>query len=129
MMSPKKRILLVEDDPGARRVLASCLRPTYDVLTAANGEEALDAAASSPQPDLVVSDVTMTGMGGLEFARRLRARPDTAHIPVVFLTAHSSAGDLISGMRAGAEHYLAKPVSIDLLLSTVAHLLRTNARP
>lgn len=120
----KKRILIAEDNAAARRALAGCLRPMYDVSTAADGQEALDAALAIPQPDLVLSDVTMPEMGGLELARHLRADERTARIPVVFLTAHGTAGDLIAGLQAGAEHYLTKPVNIDLLLSTVEHLLR-----
>lgn len=124
-MQSKKRILIVEDDGASRRALASCLRPMYDVSLAADGAEGLDAATARPGPDLILSDVSLPGIGGLDLARHVRARVGGERIPIVFLTAYSTAGDLVAGLRAGAEHYLTKPVNIDLLLSTIEHLLRT----
>lgn len=123
------RILVVEDDPLTRRALVSLLRSTYyDVAEARDGVEGL-AAAVRLHPQVVVADVTMPAMGGLELVRLLRADARTARLPVVLLTAHSAASELAAGLRAGGAFYLRKPVDADLLASTVEFLLRTHPNP
>ncbi len=116
------RILVVDDDPQILSFLRRGLAyEGYAVDTAEDGESALKRALQVP-PDLVILDVMMPGLDGLEVARRLRAGGD---VPIVFLTARGAVADRVAGLDAGADDYLVKPFSLDELLARVrAHLRR-----
>ncbi len=123
---PPARILVVDDDP---KVLALMRRGLafegYAVDLAADGAEALAMARDHP-PDLVVLDVMLPGLDGLEVCRRLRAAdPD---LPVLMLTARGRVPDRVAGLDAGADDYLVKPFAFDELLARIRALLR-RARP
>ena len=121
-----ERILLVDDDPEVVRLFGYALkRADYEVMEALNGEVALRQAHQTP-PDLIVLDVMMPGLDGYEVARRLRARPETAAVPIVILTARALVPDHVGGMQAGATAYLVKPVMPSVLLQTLREILATH---
>ncbi len=117
-------VLVVDDEPAVRDSLARTLRfEGYDVVTADDGVAALDAVRAS-RPDLVVLDVMMPRMDGLEACRQLRTDQHT--LPVLMLTARDSVGDRVAGLDAGADDYLVKPFALQELLARVRALLRRS---
>ncbi len=115
------RILVVDDDENVRRLVAAYLeREGYDVLTAADGPSAV-RAAETESPDLVVLDLMLPGMSGLQVAKRLTA---TLEVPILMLTARGEEEDQLRGFQAGADDYLTKPFSPKLLLARVSAILR-----
>lgn len=86
----------------------------YNILTAVNGAEALDLL-SKKDVDMITSDVMMPEMDGLELCRRVKTDINTSHIPVILLTAKSMAGDELQGLEAGADDYITKPFSMEIL--------------
>ena len=109
-------ILVVEDDETLRNMVARILAELGEVHAVADGREALAYLASAnPLPRLVVTDVMMPHIDGLELARRLKAEPRTNRIPIMMLTAKQGAKDLIDGVNAGARLYLTKPFKVDEL--------------
>ena len=116
-------ILVVDDTPSNIAVLTEILRGDYRVLAALNGEQALKVARGDPPPELILLDVMMPGMSGLDAARVLRQSPDTAGIPVIMLTARAQETDIEQGFAAGADDYVTKPFSPRELASRVAAVL------
>jgi diguanylate cyclase (GGDEF)-like protein/PAS domain S-box-containing protein len=117
-------ILIVDDEARSRKLLEAQLKPEgYLTLSVACGEEAL-AAALSRMPDLIMLDVVMPGMDGYEVARRLKANPATAKIPVIMVTARASNSARLTGLKAGAEEFLTKPIVRAELWLRVRNLLR-----
>jgi DNA-binding response OmpR family regulator len=117
-------LLLIEDDPSLMAVAKKLLvRGGYRVTTATSSEEALlvlkDAAV-----DLVVSDVRLPGLSGIKFVQILRGEPATARLPVLLLTVADAPADKVTGLKAGADDYLAKPYDPNELLARVEALLR-----
>ncbi|HLI38205.1 MAG TPA: SpoIIE family protein phosphatase [Streptosporangiaceae bacterium] len=110
------RVLVVDDNADMRDYLRRLLRPGYRVITAADGQAALDAARADV-PDLVISDVMMPGRGGLDLVAALRADPRTAGVPVLLLSARAGQEAAIDGLDAGADDYLVKPFSAADLLA------------
>src|SRR5438876_786656 len=103
-------ILVVDDEPANRELMVALLEPQgYAVLTAEDGQEALDLFANHP-PDLVLLDVMMPRLDGVEVCRRLKNNPETRLTPVVLVTALSALDDRVRGLEAGADDFLAKPV-------------------
>lgn len=113
----RSTILVVEDDETLRKMLVRILSELGTVREARDGVEALALASDDPVPRLIVTDVMMPRMDGLELARRLKATPRTSHVPIVMLTAKSGAKDLIEGVNAGARVYVTKPFKVDDLKS------------
>lgn len=117
-------ILAVDDDPEAlgsvRRVL---LDADHTVLTASDGEEGL-RLIEAKQPELVILDVIMPGLNGIEVCKRIRANPFTARLPVLFLTARSRPGDVAEGLDAGGDDYITKPFQVIELPARIRALLR-----
>ena len=110
-------ILLIEDEPQTRENLALILRMEgFDAVTASNGRIGLEAATRE-KPDLILCDVSMPELDGFGVLRALRANPDTASIPLIFLTARSECQDQRSAMNLGADDYIIKPVEPDDLLA------------
>jgi CheY-like chemotaxis protein len=107
-----RRILVVDDDPRLLHVVSMYLSiEGYDVDTAPNGEEGLQRVEAL-RPDLVILDVMMPGIDGLEACRRIKSNPETRHIPVVLFTALSRTDDVESGRAAGANRFINKPFSL-----------------
>ncbi|MGH2520883.1 MAG: response regulator transcription factor [Longimicrobiales bacterium] len=114
-------ILVVDDDPRMRGVLSRGLRfEGYNVQLAADGPEALQIARTAP-PDLVVLDIMLPGIDGIEVCRRLR---QGTNAPILMLTARDAVPDRIAGLDSGADDYLVKPFDFDELLARVRALLR-----
>ena len=128
----KARILIVDDVSENLHAMMAILREQYAVIAATGGEKALELAARNPQPDLLLLDIQMPGMDGYEVLRRLKADPDTADIPVIFVTALSEAADEARGLKLGAADYISKPVNPDLLhlrVLTQLELRRYRRKP
>ena len=120
------RVLIIEDDPNVAEVVARYLeREGYRVETVADGAEGLDQALRDP-PDLVVLDLMLPSLGGLEVCRRLRA---AAPVPVIMLTARGEEADRIAGLELGADDYVAKPFSPRELTARVKAVLRRATGP
>ena len=116
------RILVVDDEPNVRDSLQIALSVAgFDVDVAPGGAEALDRVSSDP-PDLMVLDVLMPGVDGLEVCRKLRA--NGSDLPVLMLTARDEIPDRVSGLEAGADDYLVKPFALEELLARIRALLR-----
>ncbi|HEU4452746.1 MAG TPA: response regulator [Longimicrobium sp.] len=116
-------ILIVEDNADNRDIYTTILRHHgYEVAEAETGEEGLVQAARL-LPALILMDVSMPGIGGLEATRRLKADPATASIPVIAVTAHAMAEDRAKAEAAGCDGYLAKPVEPRRVLEEVARVL------
>ncbi len=120
----KAHILIVDDDPRItdllRRVLAY---EGYSVASAASGSEALNRSLERP-PDLVVLDIMLPGLDGLEVAQRLRAAGD--NVPILMLTARDTVADRVKGLETGADDYLVKPFAPEELVARVKALLRRS---
>ena len=128
-------ILVVEDEPQMLRNLLTVLRAEgFDPVGASGGEEGVNRAHTD-SPDLILCDLMMPDLDGFGVLGRLRADPDTARIPFIFLTARGDHTDMRSGMNLGADDYLTKPVRIDDLLASIqarlarAHQTATPAAP
>jgi phosphate regulon transcriptional regulator PhoB len=122
------RVLIVEDEPDIRELVVHHLkREGYQVSAAAGGEEALRQVRAAP-PDLVLLDLMMPAMDGLEVCRRLRQDPATAALPIVMLTAKGDEVDRVLGLEIGADDYIVKPFSPKELVARVKAVLR-RSRP
>jgi DNA-binding response OmpR family regulator len=120
----KSRILVVDDEPDLVELVRHHLaREHYDVVTAADGETGL-AEARRRLPDLVVLDLMLPGIDGLEVCRRLRSDPRTTHIPIVMLTAKGEESDAVIGLSQGADDYVRKPFGMKELVARIATRLR-----
>ena len=120
-------VLIVDDNADMRAYLRTLLLDRYYVIEAADGQSGLKLAVESV-PDIVVSDVMMPVMDGLTFCSRLKQHEATSHIPVLLLTARSSEQQYIEGMQTGADMYMTKPFSADLLVANIASLLANRQK-
>jgi DNA-binding response OmpR family regulator/DNA-binding CsgD family transcriptional regulator len=121
-------ILCVEDEAELRADICEELEAAgYAVIEAGDGQEALDLLGQS-RPDLVLCDITMPQMSGLDLLRRVRDDADLGDLPFVFLTALADRRDIIAGKSAGVDDYLTKPIDFDLMLITIAARLDQVAR-
>ena len=118
------RVLVVDDESVLAELLGSALRHQgWETKTAANGWEALDKADTF-DPDVVVLDIQMPGLDGMETLERLRKRKP--HLPVLFLTARDAVADRVAGLRAGADDYVTKPFDLDEVTARIDALLRRS---
>ena len=120
-MAALSRILIVDDDPDIRKVLHLLLQDKYLPAEAPNGDAAIAYLRANPDTDLVVLDVMMPGMDGIETCSRLR---EFSNAPVLFLTAKSAEQDRVSAYESGGDDFLSKPFSQAELLAKVSSLLR-----
>ena len=127
--SGKKRILVVDDEQDLLDLITYNLqRNGYDVVSAQNGNDVMDLAARE-NPDLILLDLMLPGSDGTEVARRLKADPRTANIPLVMLTAKGEETDVVVGLTLGADDYITKPFSMKILLARLAVVLRRADPP
>ncbi len=125
----KTPILIIEDDPDIRGLMKHHLeRDGYVVVGAPTGEEGLRLARKSP-PGLVVLDLMLPGMDGLEVLRQLRADAKTRELPAVIVSAKGEEADIVSGLELGADDYLTKPFSPRVLVARVRAVLRRREKP
>lgn len=120
-------VLLIDDDQEIRNYVCSFLREEYNILEAANGQEGLRMAMKYV-PDAIVCDVMMPVMDGMEFCRRLKQELLTSHIPVMMLTAYAVDEQKIKGYQCGADSYIAKPFSAELLKARLRNLIENRKR-
>ena len=120
-------ILVVDDNADVRQYVAGILADSYDVRQAADGKEGLDIALKDV-PDLIVCDVMMPVMDGLEMCRHVKRETATSHVPVVLLTSNAQENQRAEGYDCGADAYITKPFSSKVLLSRVRNLLENRKR-
>jgi signal transduction histidine kinase/ligand-binding sensor domain-containing protein/DNA-binding response OmpR family regulator len=120
-------ILLVEDNTDLQRFLESQLTASYRVAIAGNGEEGLRKALEL-QPDLILSDVMMPKMNGIQMLDQLKKNITTSHIPVILLTARSAVESQVEGLNYGADYYITKPFKHDFLVAAIANLIRQRKK-
>lgn len=116
-------ILVVEDNEELKAFLKNILSENYTVITASNGEEGLQHAVDD-LPDLIISDVMMPVMDGLEMIRQIKENNNICHIPIIVLSAKASLDDRIAGLEQGIDDYITKPFSATYLKTRIASLLR-----
>jgi signal transduction histidine kinase/DNA-binding response OmpR family regulator len=120
-------ILIVEDNPDVRGFIRDCLLDTYKVMEASNGKEAFDKI-DEDEPDLIICDVMMPVMDGLEFTEKLKSDLRICHIPVILLTARSTHEQKIEGLETGADSYMPKPFNSKHLLVRVRKLIEIRQK-
>jgi len=119
----KEKILIVEDSPQNMRLLEMVLGAKgYTLLEATDGEEGLDMAMRE-QPDLIIMDIQLPKMDGLEVTRKLRETPAFSHTPIIGITAYAMKGDRERVIESGCDAYLSKPISTRELPEVIAQML------
>jgi two-component system alkaline phosphatase synthesis response regulator PhoP len=127
-MAKKPTILLVDDDPDIREfVTFNLAKEGYNVVTAKDGAEGVEAVKKH-RPDLVLLDVMMPGMDGIEACEAIRTNPDIASTLIAFLSARGEDYSQVAGFDAGADDYITKPIRPKVLVSRVKALLRRNVK-
>ena len=120
----KARILVVDDEEDILELLRyNISKEGYDVISSENGEDAL-VAVKRHSPDLIILDLMMPGIDGLDVCKQLKAASETKAIPIIMLTAKSSESDIIVGLELGADDYISKPFSPKVLLARIKSVLR-----
>ncbi len=118
-----KKILIVEDDPRSLKMIRMLLRPYgYSLLEATDGEEALKVARSD-KPDLIIMDLRLPKVSGLEVTRQLRQMSDFSHIAIIAITAYAMKGDKEKAISAGCDAYVAKPINTRELPKLITEML------
>ncbi len=126
-MTDQATILVIEDDPDILELIRFNLsREGFSVLTARSGDDGWRRASQTP-PALIILDLMLPGMPGIEVCRALRGQSRTRHVPIIMLTAKAQESDVILGLELGADDYMTKPFSIRELLARVRAVLRRTA--
>lgn len=123
----KRTILLVEDNLEFRGYLQESLQNKYNILEADHGKQALDLLEDH-DPDLIVSDIMMPVMDGMELCRLVKTNQEYSHIPIILLTAKSTHEDKVAGFKVGADEYITKPFDLDILESRVEYLIHLRQK-
>ena len=122
------KILVVDDEEDILELVRYNLaRDGYRVVCAASGEQALSRAKSEPF-DLIVLDLMLPGIDGLEVAKMLKSKPETRHIPIIMLTAKGEEADIVTGLELGADDYVTKPFSPRILIARVKAVIRRKIK-
>ncbi|NTW56392.1 MAG: response regulator [Chlorobiaceae bacterium] len=116
-------ILIVDDSPNIRRLLAHNLGKKFNVLTAADGQAALDVMMSGQKIDLLIVDIAMPGIDGFTLTEQLKSLPDFRSIPLVMLTAKDKSEDREKGLKLGAVDYITKPFNLEELAEKIDSFL------
>ena len=125
-METRKRILIVDDEEDICNILSFNLEKAgYDTRIVHSAEEALTSGVNGY--DLILLDIMMEGISGLKMAEMMKKNPDTAKIPIIFISAKDTEDDTVNGLNIGADDYIAKPFSIREVLSRVAAVLRRTS--
>ena len=123
-----EKVLIVEDDPRNMKVAVMALRSHgYIILQAEDGEEALKIAEKE-QPNIILMDIRLPGIDGLEVTRRLKKNPSLSSIPIVAVTAHAMKGDEEQALASGCEAYVTKPIDTRQLPELVAGIMAGGGR-
>ena len=118
-------ILIIEDNEELLQLLAGIFEPIYKVTTATNGVEGFEKATKI-QPDIILSDVMMPQMSGVEMCSKLKSNFDTSHIPIVLLTAQTAADYVVQGLLTGADDYIVKPFNTKVLVTRCNNLVNSR---
>ena len=119
----KKRILVVEDQDDNRQIIRDLLSAKgYELVEATTGEEGLNLATTG-KPDLILMDIQLPGMDGYEVTRRIKAKPELKHIPIIVVTSYALSGDDKKAFDAGCNGYVTKPFSPRVLLAKIREFL------
>jgi len=122
-----RKILIAEDNPQNMKVALMTLRPHgYTLLQATDGKEALETAVRE-KPDLILMDIQLPKMSGLEITRKLREIPAFTHTPIIAVTAYAMKGDKEKAIEAGCDAYLSKPINTRELPGLIAEMLSRNS--
>ncbi len=125
---PEETILVVDDEEDILELVRHHVeREGYETICVETGEEAMREVRSE-RPDLIVLDLLLPGLDGLEVCRRLKGDPETARIPIVMLTAKGEESDIVAGLELGADDYITKPFSPKVLIARVRAVLRRKSR-
>jgi len=122
----KYKLLVVEDNNDLRNFIVGELSKTYEILEAADGQIGKEIAGAA-SPDLIISDVLMPNMSGLELCQSIKSDVNTSHIPVILLTALTSEEHQLQGYKSGADEYLTKPFNLDILQLRIAKLIEQQS--
>ncbi|MXN93289.1 response regulator [Flavobacterium sp. Sd200] len=125
LLSEKKTVLIVDDNTDVRNYLAKLFAPSYIIYTAENGLEGLKLVQKH-LPDLVISDIAMEGMDGLELCKKIKENDELNHIPVILLTASANNETHLQGINEGADDYITKPFDSDILLAKSERLIKSR---
>jgi adenylate cyclase len=126
-MHTPPRILIVDDNDANRDILIARLGAHgYELVQAADGEEAI-AVAKERLPDLILLDVMMPRLDGIEACRRLKSDPALPFMPIILVTAKADTRDVVAGLEAGADEYLTKPIDQSALVARVKSVLRLKS--
>jgi two-component system phosphate regulon response regulator PhoB len=124
----KETILVIEDEEDIRELVRyNLVKEGYRVAQAMSGEEGFQSAKNN-HPGLILLDLMLPGLDGLEVCRLLKANPKTQHIPIVMLTAKGEESDIVTGLELGADDYLTKPFSPKILVARLRTVLRRKAK-
>ncbi len=118
-------ILIIEDSEELLQLLANIFQPIYKVITASDGVEGLEKATEM-QPDIILSDVMMPRMSGVEMCSKLKSKFETSHIPIVLLTAQTAADYVVQGLLTGADDYIIKPFNMKVLVTRCNNLVNSR---
>ena len=125
----KRRVLVIEDDPDIREILEYNLtNEGFDLVSATDGERGLRAAAAH-KPDLILLDLMLPGIPGLEVCRRLRAGRGLQDVPIIMVTAKGEEADVVAGLELGADDYITKPFRVRELVARVNAVMRRLETP
>ena len=124
----KERILAVDDEEDILELITyNLLREGYEVVAVVSGEKALESVRELP-PDLVILDLMLPGMDGLEICKLLKKDEKTAHVPVIMVTAKGDEADIVAGLELGADDYVTKPFSPRVLVARIRAVLRRKGK-
>jgi signal transduction histidine kinase/ligand-binding sensor domain-containing protein/DNA-binding response OmpR family regulator len=126
MVTTRQTVLVADDNKDIRQYLQQILKDRYDVLEAVNGSEALNLAQQQ-FPDLIISDIRMDVMDGIELCKQVKADPSTNHIPVLLLTGSYGSEIELQSLEGGADGYITKPFDKDILLAKVDNLFKSRS--
>jgi signal transduction histidine kinase/ligand-binding sensor domain-containing protein/DNA-binding response OmpR family regulator len=124
-VTEKKTVLLVDDNTGIRQYLSQIFAEKFLVYEAEDGEDGYQMAQRHV-PDIIISDVIMGGMSGVEFCKKIKSDPDLNHIPVILLTATTASDVKLKGIECGAEDFITKPFEKDFLIARVDNILKNR---
>lgn len=120
----RQKILIVDDEPLNISIVAEILSNEYDLLVATNGEKVLQIVSADPKPNLILLDIMMPGMSGFDVAELLKQKPETANIPIIFLTAKHDNESIVKGFEIGAVDFVSKPFQKEELVARIKNTLQ-----
>lgn len=121
----RETVMVVDDNPDILKYICEALSEHYNVLPATNGAKAIETLSSNTV-DLIITDIMMPDIDGVQLCRTVKRNLRTSHIPVIMLSAKSDTNDFLGGLKVGADDYIAKPFSLDILSQKVRNLLHTR---